>query len=215
MKESTSFSQLKNRGSVLFIYSDKMHIYVIYHDLEGDRIYKFVCDKQLIIESAHELKVPEHFMDYTDLHWHKPTLRGGDFHYSGAVVINGKTHTFQINDVDELIVSTEVCSPNVFSLLPMDSLTDIEVEFHIQKSNKLYAIGYHKQTTQQVFVLVDIAQDKILREYTLSSGLGEIIANTINIDQTDSRVYVGGHIRSPETKETIQPYFESFLMLGA
>jgi hypothetical protein len=62
---------------------------------------------------------------------------------------------------------------------------------------------------------VDIAQDKILREYTLSSGLGEIIANTINIDQTDSRVYVGGHIRSPETKETIQPYFESFLMLGA
>lgn len=192
MKEATSFSQLKNRGSVLFIYSDKMHIYTIYHDLEGDRIYKFVCDKQLIIESAHELKIPPQFLDYSELHWHKPTLRGGDFHYSGAVVIDKKTYTFQINDVDVLTISAEACSPNTFSLLPMDSLKDIEVEFHIQKSNKLYAIGYDKKTLHQVFVLVDIAQDKILRQYTLHSGVGEIIANTINIDQTDSRVYVGG-----------------------
>lgn len=215
MQESVSLSQLQNRGSVLFIYSDKMHIYAIYHDLEADNIYKFICDKQLIIESVHELKVPEQFLEYSELQWHKPTLRNGDFLYSGAAVIAGKTHTFKISDTGVLSVSAEECSPNVFSLLPMDSLTGIEVEFHIQKSNKLYAIGYNKQTLQQLFVLADIAQDKILRQYTLHSGVGEIIANTINIDPSDSRVYVGGLIRDAATRRTIQPYFESFLMLPA
>ena len=213
MQESKSLLQLQNRGSILFVYSDKMNLYVIYHDLEDDGIFKFVLSKDLIIESTHELKVPDRFKAYSEIHWHKPIRQtNGCFVFSGAAKVDGNTYAFKITDTDVLEMNSEMCSPNVFSLFPMDSLQDIEVEFHIQKSNKLYAIGYHKDSHEQLFVLIDIAKDKILRKYTLSSGLGEVIANTINIDCADSRVYIGGSIRDPNTRVTVQSYFEQFLM---
>jgi hypothetical protein len=215
MQESKSLLQLQNRGSILFVYSDKMHIYVIYHDLEGDGLYKFVLDKQLVIESVHELDAPDRFKAYSEIHWHKPIHQSnGCLAFPGAVTVGKDTYTFVVNDMDVLQMSAQTCPPHVFALLPMDSLQDIEVEFHIQKSNTLYAIGYHKETHDQVFVTIDLAHDAVLRKYTLYSGLGEVIANTINIDRTDGRVYIGGLIRDPETRETVRPYFEQFLLLS-
>ena len=213
MQENISLLKLQNRGSVLFVYSDKMHIYVIYHDMEEDRIYRFTCDKNLTVEAAREIEVPEKFLQYREINWYKPTTQtNGCITYAGAVKIDESFHSFKINDLDELTLEVENYQHNSFSLLPMDSLKDIEVDFHIQKSNRLYAIGYNKQTLEQVFVLIDLTQDTALRKYILYSDLGEVIANTINIDRVDGRVYIGGLIRNRETKETIQPYFESFLM---
>lgn len=213
MQESRNLLQLKNRGVILFVYSDKRNLYVIYHDLEGDGVYKFVLDKLLTIESVHELEVPERFKEFKDLHWHKPVLQhNGCFIFSGAGTLEDGTYPFKITDMDVLEIGESLCSPNVFTLLPMASLEDIEVDVHIQKSNKLYVIGYHKETHDQVFVLIDLVQDKILRRYTLCSEVGEIVATTINIDCTDNRLYVGGFIRDPKTCDVLQPYFDSFLM---
>lgn len=214
MKVSQSFSQLQNRGSVLFIYSSKRDVFLIYHDQEANTIWKITCDKQLIITAAQELRVPELFTRYNDLHWHKPTLQDNQLLYSGMVVTEGNTYTFRISEYGVLTMKREDSALKVFGLMPIDSLSKINVEFHIQKSNRLYAVGYRKDSEQQVFVIIDIIQDKILREYVLLSGVGEVMVNTINLDQNDSRVYVGGVIIDPTTKATLQPYFESFLMLS-
>lgn len=213
MQETKSLLQLQNRGSVLFIFSDKFKVYVIYHDMEGDLLYKFVCSKQLTIESAHALDVPEKFFEYAEIQWHFPTHSlQNDLVFTGAVTIRDETFLFSINEKDQLIMNEKSSSPNVFALLPMSSLENIEVEAYIQKSNHLYAIGYHRETHKQLFLLVDISQDKLMREYTLSSSVGEIIANTLNIDRSEGRIYIGGRVRDPKTLETIRPFFESFLM---
>lgn len=211
MKEHVSLLRLDNQGAVLFIYSDKLKIYVIYHDEEADKLYKFVCDKHLIVETVHEIDTPAQFFDFTSIHWHKPTLTAnGDFVYSGVAHIGDNAYTFKINDVDKMLIGPK-STQNQFSLLPMESLKNISVEHYIQKSNKLYATGLSLDTNEQVFLIVDIAQDKILRLYTLMSGFGEIVVRTINIDVVESKIYIGGVVFNSEA-DTVRPYFESFLI---
>lgn len=213
MQESLNLLQIQNRGSVLFIYSDKLKVYVIYDDLEENALYRFVCNKQLIIETVHPIDVPDNFMKYDDLQWHRPTMSAhNDIVYPGMVTIGDKSYLFKIDEQDSLTISDQPVTSNVFSLLPMDSLKHVEVEAHIQKSNLLFAIGYNRDTLKQVFLLIDIAEDKVVREYTISSALGEIVANTINIDRSEGRIYIGGRVRDGTTHKTLRPFFESFLM---
>ena len=58
MDDYKSFLDLDNKGSVLFIFSDRNNIFAVYEDMEDNCFYMFMMDKNFIIDAISEIKLP-------------------------------------------------------------------------------------------------------------------------------------------------------------
>lgn len=220
MSEDTRINQLTDSGKYLFVYSDKHHVFLFFHRLQDQKLYRVTLDKYLHIEDIDEIDTPPDFFTYRDIKFFKPTQKNDEYLFTGVVTYceeDGReascrfTITRDHLDYEDPL---EYQNNRLFNLL--DCLKGIMVHSYIQKANKLYLVGSARvgeAFQDPVYAVVDIAKDEIEKIYYLYTDTGDITLSTINTDTDDFKVYVAGHVDILNKDEQVvdtKPYFESF-----
>lgn len=216
LKENQLLSSIDNcRGEIIFVYSDRHNIYVIYHSKEDNQIYLVLSNKHYEIERTVSIVHGLILFKGDNIKWFKPLHDGGNITFLGHVVDEGKTYHFSFSDIKPTLkISEHHQGTQQLTQLSYDILScmeNIEVTHGIQRWGVFYFTGHLTDEggdIHPVYGEVDLSLDKLSRVYFLYSDLGEIQPSCISIDTDDNRVYVVGKL----TKEDgdIVPYIETF-----
>lgn len=214
MSKYIKLNKFEDKGTYLFVYSDKFNIFFIFHSHEDNKMYMITTDKFLNIDNLDEIETPEGFFEYSDILFHKPNNDNGMYSYTGIARYSDKICRFKI-DRNKLAYLNELTHINTNQFNLLTCLKDIEITSYIQKKNTLYAIGKNTKQNDSVYLVVDIEKDLMDRIYYLYSDLGDINLHSINTDVDDDRVYVVGCKKIYGDKDFYMysvPYFEQFLL---
>lgn len=215
----TSIEKLKDSGRFIFAYSDKRNVFFFFETSER-KLYLVTTDKYLNIEYADEVDIPAIYKDYESIKFFKPyfnisVLDGNNHVFVGVITIYNKSYKFSV-DGNKFSLGKEidyVCNKQ-FNLL--SCLKEIEIVSYIQKKNRLYLVGKDKSndSTDPIYGVVDIEQDKFEHIYYMYTDFGSIELLTINTDVDDSKVYVAGYSEVYEDNVLVdtKPYVETFIL---
>lgn len=213
-------SVTKENGEILFIYTDKYSVYVLYRPESRKQIYLAICDKRLYIERVDILEIPEWFFDYSSLRFFKP--RNQDtVSFPGVVTVGDETIRFEMFQSGEITFSGEANSfdPTVKQahlLLPV--LEPFSVIHGIQHREKFYYVGIDEQdedNTHPVYGVVDMVSGELETLYYLYSDKGEVDPACVTIDTHERVVYVVGKINVFDQNDSVTdhiPYIEQFML---
>lgn len=220
MDDYKSFLELDNKGSVLFVFSDKNNIFVVYEDMEDEVFYMFQLDKQFIVEAISQIVLPKSFIgrkiDW--LRWFAPTQQVNKcYSFQGICQVEGVNYKFKIDDSSVLTV---VDKEDSFTLdIPADvvkCLPGIKVESFSRKKHIVHVIGLDTKYNEQVYCVVDLDKEICVRRYHLRSDVGDLKVRSVCVDTHEERVYLCGEIsRFDEVDDSFlfsTPYVESFLL---
>lgn len=223
MEDYKSFLDLDNKGSVLFLFSDKNNIFAIYEDLEDKCFFMFQMDKTFIIEAISEIKLPDDFVGKTIkwLKWNVPTQTNTkSYNFTGFCLVEGVNYTFKIDDSSVMTstssndITTVTRQRTQFSNL--SCLKTVTVEAFAKKGNNLHVVGLDNEYKEQVYCVVDLDKDICVKRYHLRSDEGDLKVNAVSLDPHEQRVYLGGEIsRYYDADDTFlysTPYVETFLL---
>lgn len=214
VKDSVKLSSVTSNGEYLFCYSDKFNIYLFFKDISDKVIYKIVCDKYLLITQIDTINIPFDFMDMSEIVFFKPqSIRETYLKFVGVVTVNSETRKFEINNFDSLILLNEThpATTKLFNIL--SCLDDVNIISHVQLKNKLYIVAYDPFDKSNLYGVVDVELNKIVKYYVLLSDLGDIVTNSINLDISEDKVYIVGTIITYDDEDNISgylPYLETF-----
>lgn len=220
MDDYKSFLGLDNKGSVLFIFSDRNNIFAVYEDMEDNCYYMFMMDKHFIIEAISAILLPDEFKGKKVewLKWFKPYQQANKcYSFSGICKLDNVSYRFTINDTSVLTLGSEE------KLLPdsvqrdFKCLQGIEVESFSQRQNGVvHLVGLDTKYKEQVYCVVDLDKDICVKRYHLRSDEGDLKVNMVNVDTHDMRVYLCGEVsRFNEADDSFlysTPYVETFLL---
>lgn len=213
----------KESGEILFVYSDKYSVYVIYKFNTGNRLFLVITDKGLYFERVEELEVPESFSRRTGIRFFKPqNLDKGSVRFEGYTVIDEEGYHFAIDNGKVTLTnagkSKKEILPVSYSILPV--LSKFKIGHGIQKLGKFYFIGTEheeKDSEHPVYGVVDLASGKLETIYYLYSDLGEIVPACLSIDTHELTVYVSGKTVVYDDNNKVvdtMPYLEKFFYRG-
>lgn len=218
MDDYKSFLDLDNKGSVLFIFSDRNNIFAVYEDMEDNCFYMFMMDKNFIIDAISEIKLPKEIKGQTVswVKWFRPFQHTNKcYSFAGICEVNGVSYKFNIDEASVLtLVCEEKLRPEPF--YASKCLDGIEVESYFRKQDALHVVGLDTKYKEQVYCVVDLDKDICVKRYHLRSDLGDLKVNTVNVDAHERRVYLCGEVsRFHETDNSFlysTPYVETFLL---
>lgn len=218
MQDHTSFFRLVNEGFIHHIHSDAYHIYMHYEDAEDNALYRLTLNKDYYIEEVEEIEceIPIDELDFVK--WHRPeTSRLGDLVFTGCLKEqDGLTYKFTIGKT-KMTVGDTIELNDSFTFEDIPALAGKEVEHHIQKGNFLYALVWNTELDSYgayEFLEIALANNAVLRRYTLNCGDGELIVNAMNIDYWCNRIYIAGmkEVSTSSYEEVkFRPYLETLL----
>lgn len=221
--ENNLIELTKESGEILFVYSDKYNVYVIYKFNTGNRLFLVIADKRLYLERVEELETPESFSRRTGIRFFKPqNLDKGCVKFDGYTVIDGEGYHFTIDQGKVVLTKSEKSKKEIlpvsYSILPV--LSKFKIGHGIQKLGKFYFIGIDredKDSEHPVYGVVDLASGKLETIYYLYSDLGEVVPACLSIDTHELTVYVSGktvvYDDNNKVIDTI-PYLEKFFYRG-
>lgn len=216
-KDLVKLSNVTSLGKYLYCYSDKFNIYLFFSDFTDHVIYKVTCDKYFCVTEVDEITLPFEYNKNLDIRFFKPIeSTDGVYKYVGIVDINNTTSKFEIDNSNNLKLSTTTVKNNRKLFTIISCLDDIEVDTYIQSKNKIYIIGFDTINKVNAYGVVDIESNKFLVYYLLYSDLGDVEPISINLDSSEEKVYIVGSINKYDDKdnliETI-PYLEAFMLV--
>lgn len=205
--------RLTDEGEILFVYSDKYNIFVIFHKKEDDRLYRIVAHKDYEIDTVEPIETPAEWKDRKSIKFFKPYVDyDSNVSYIGIITLtDGNSFKFDIKyDVMTIKEQTEFEPTKQFNMLK--SLDRIEVVSHIQKKNKLFFVGADtiRGDQEAVYGVVDLETDEFEQIYYLYSDKGDIHLNSVNIDTDTLMVSIAGYVKMRDG--AIKPYLESLLL---
>ncbi len=219
MSDDVKINTIKD-GKLLFVYSDKFNIFffILAKENEEDILYKITTDKYYTVLNFDEIEHDVVFDDAEDIIFHKPlNNNNGDYKFIGRIDYGeGVIHKFTIDTDLVLVEEKDTASTSINTEVELlKCLDNIKVKRFIQKGSKIYLIGYEGEKKIPLYAIADIERDELDKVYFLYTDTGDVVVNTISIDYSDLRVYVGGYIQEDETEEEGNPamFFESFLFL--
>lgn len=217
-QDETYFSDIEfKNGEFLFVYSDKFNITFFFRDNVEKELYKITTDKYLMIDSIEEVKVPKDFFDAKKVKFFRPALNNNSTVYKGIAVFDNISKKFSINDYGDLsyFETTEYIDNS--SLKNMVScLEKIDVEFYIQKKDRIYLVGYDEEYQNYIYGVVDVVNDRFERIYSLFSDKGDIIPLALNTDVIQRKIYVVGKTELLDDNDQVigtEAFFESFNLI--
>lgn len=219
MEDYKSFLDLDNKGSVLFIFSDRNNIFAIYEDMEDNCFFLFMMDKNFTIEATSEIKLPEELkgkhIDWTG--WFRPfQTPTKSYYFNGICNVDGVSYKFKIDDASVMTLVGVESYRQDSSFNQLSCLEGIKIESHARKANILYVVGFDSKYKEQVYCVVDTDKDVCVKRYHLRSDEGDLKVNTVNVDTNERRVYLCGEVsRYNETDDSFlfsTPYVEMFLL---
>lgn len=219
MEDYKSFLDLDNKGSALFIYSDRSNIFAIYEDMEDGCFFLFMMDKNFTIEATSEIKLPEEIqgkhIDWTA--WFRPfQTPTKSYYFNGICTVDGVSYKFKIDDASVMTLQGTETYRSDIAIEQLSCLNGIKIESTSRKGKTLHVVGFDTNYKEQVYCVVDFDKDVCVKRYHLRSDEGDLKVNAVNIDHHDNRVYLCGEVsRYNETDDSFlfsTPYVEMFLL---
>ena len=210
----TNIEKLRDSGRFIFTYSDKRNVFFFFETSER-KLYLVTADKYLNIEYVDEVEIPAIYKDYETIKFFKPYFNGNNHVFVGVITIYNKSYKFSVDDYKFTLGGgiDYICNKQ-FNLL--SCLKEIEIVSYIQKKNRLYLVGKDKanDSTDPIYGVVDIEQDKFEHIYYMYTDFGNIELLTINTDVDGSKVYVAGYCEVYEDDVLVDtnPYVEMFIL---
>lgn len=216
-KDLVKLSSVTSLGKYIYCYSDKFNIYLFFSDFTDQVIYKVTCDKYFCVTEVDSITLPFKYSENLDIKFFKPVeCNDGVYKYIGTVNIDNVISKFEINNNNDLKVTTPTVKTSKKLFTIISCLDNIEVESYIQSKNKIYLTGFDTVNKGNIYGVVDIENNKFLVYYILFSDLGDVIPMSINIDTSEEKVYIAGSIQKYDKDdiliETI-PYIEAFMLI--
>lgn len=217
MQDHVSFLQLDNNGSILGLFSDRDNIIVYYEDIQDSRYYVFTLDKFYTVEAVSEIMLPGEIdkSSFSFVSWFSPTqITNSGYQHKGICKIRDEEVRFTIDDFCILKVSKEPIKKKLLSK-SFGCIANIQVEVFAQRGDELHVCGFDLDKNEQVYCKVDTVNDVCKKRYQLSSDMGDVKVNAIDVDARESRVYLGGEIARYDNDDRFQsaiPFFEIFLI---
>lgn len=213
MQDHKSFFQLDNNGIVHHVHSDSYHIHMVYEDTEDNKLYRLTLDKDYMVASCTQVQTPAPVSELQFIKWHRPGVdQQNEMVFTGCVTTDAGDYRFSIDDSNFTLVAPVKINES-FGFQDLAALNGLEVDFHVQKGNLLYVIGWDLYMKSYAFAEVHLGTDKAIRRYTLESDDGQLLVRSLNIDPWCGRIYIAGEIKSTSTEQeqsTSRAYLETF-----
>lgn len=211
MKDHVRFDSLENQGQVVKLHAGLTHLHMLYEDLEDNRYYHFVLDKNMVIESVLGLTDVKKMFAPDAIQWLEPAALP-DNAVKFSFRLNDSNYSFDRHgdvylDQDKVGKAGQSC----FS----GSLPHITAELSLVCRDRMFVCGVDNEYREQVFVELAhpfSVETDVLRQYHLNHGSGDLYVTTMAGDKTDRKIWIGGHLTSysGETAGKTRPYLETF-----
>lgn len=214
MQDFKNFFELDNNGIIHYVHSDNYSIFIVYEDIEDNKIYRITLDKEYVVTSTSEIDISEMQEAFKFIKWHRPVVNNrNELIFTGCVTIESKgTYRFNISE-SKLSLTETVKINDSFEFKNFKCLNDFEVDHHIQKGNYLYVVGWDTRLNMYSFMQVHIGKDKAIRRYLFDSDQGQLIIHSFNIDSWGGRIYIAGEVKITSNEQDVVtsiPYLETF-----